>query len=90
MSSTLTARLPDDLAGPLEAYCADSGTTKTEVVVEAVRAYLRTHKRRPTAYELAMQLMAARPDIGKGLPQVQAADAKRILREKFRAKARGH
>ena len=88
MPSTLTARLPDDIATPLGDLCADRGTTKTELVITALREYLDKHKPRPTAYELAMQILASYPAAEKGLPQIQAVDAKKILRAKFSAKAR--
>lgn len=88
MPSTLTARLPDDIATPLDHLCADMGATRTELVIAALRDYLDKHKPRPTAYELAMQILAAYPGASQGLPQVQAKDAKKILREKFRARAR--
>ena len=84
MSSSLTARLPQDIAVPLSAYCADAGLSRTEVVVDALREYLARHKPRPTAYELALPLIPAR-----GLPHIQARDAKRILREKFKARSGG-
>ena len=84
MSSTLTARLPEDIAAPLESYCADVGASKTEVVVSALREYLSKRKPRPTAYELALPLIPVR-----GLPNIQARDAKRILREKFKARSGG-
>ena len=79
MSSTVTARLPDDIAASLENYCADVGASKTEVVLSALREYLGKHRPRPTAYELALPLIPAR-----GLPKVQARDAQRILREKIK------
>lgn len=84
MSPPLTARLPQDIAVSLRAYCADAGLSKTEVVVNALREYLARHKPRPTAYELALPLIPAR-----GLPHIQARDAKRILREKIKARAGG-
>ena len=79
MSSSLTARLPDDIAEPLADYCEDAGVSKSVVVVSALREFLATHKPRPTAYELALPLI---PE--QGLPHLQAKDAKRVLREKFR------
>lgn len=88
MPSILTARLPDDVSAPLQHLSADMGATKTEVVIAALRDYFEKHLPRPTAYELAMQVLAASPAANKGLPHIQAADAKSILREKFRAKAR--
>ncbi len=87
MPSTLTARLPDDVSVQLQNLSADMGATKTEVVIAALHDYFEKHKPRPTAYELAMQVLAACPAASQGLPHIQAQDAKRILREKFRARA---
>ncbi len=88
MPSTLNARMPDDITLRLGDLCTDRGATKTELVIAALREYLDKYKPRPTAYELAMALLAAHPAAQAGLPQIQATDAKKILREKFRAKAR--
>ena len=84
MSSSLTARLPDDIARPLKHYCEDAGVSKTVVVVSALREFLATHKPRPTVYELALPLIPK-----AGLPHLQAKDIKHMLREKFRASSRG-
>jgi hypothetical protein len=88
MSSPITARLPPDLAAALATYCVDAGISRTTVLVSALREYLATHKPRPTAYQLAMQVLAEYGD-EPGLPAVQARDAKRILRDRLRQRSRG-
>lgn len=81
MSSTLTARLPEELSTPLASYCADAGITKTELVVRALRDYLTRHKPRPTAYELAMQCIAE-----AGTETIDSRDINKLKRKHFRDK----
>ena len=83
MSVSFSTRLSLGIAKPFVAYCDDAGLTKSEVMARALSEFLATHKPRPTAYELALPLIPK-----EGLPHLQAKDAKRILREKFRASAR--
>ena len=54
----ISTRLPADVALPLGAYCDGEGLSKSEVIVRALREFLASHKPRPTAYELAVQVLA--------------------------------
>ena len=86
-TSPITARLPNEVAGRLANYCATAGLSRTTVLVNALREFLAAHQPQPTAYQLAMELLKRYGD-EPGLPHIQARDAKHILREKMRKKAR--
>ena len=87
MTSPITARLPNEVAARLADYCAAAGSSRTTVLVNALREFLAAHQPRPTAYQLAMELLK-RYDDEPGLPHTQARDARHILREKIRKEAR--
>lgn len=50
---TLTARIPPRVEQALAEYCVQRGITKSEVVVEALEAYLNTAHPSQSSYELA-------------------------------------
>ena len=79
----ISTRLPADVALPLGAYCDSEGVSKSEVVVRALREFLAVHKPRPTAYELAVQILA---DTKAKARRVDSDNINKLKRAHFRDK----
>lgn len=83
MSISFSTRLSLGIAEPFIAYCNDAGLTKSEVMARALSEFLATHKPRPTAYELAMQVLA---ETGTKASRVDSADIDKLKPKYFRDK----
>ena len=79
----ISTRLPADVALPLGAYCDGEGVSKSEVVVRALREFLAVHKPRPTAYELAVQILDGTKARTR---RVDSGDINKLKRAHFRDK----
>jgi hypothetical protein len=81
---TLTVRLPLRVEEQLAQYCAKRRLTKSEAVKLALERLLAEGSGAPSAYELGKAGFGADTT---GAREV-ARNTKRLLRERFRAKAR--
>lgn len=80
---TLTVRLPPRVEEELARYCVDRGLTKSQVVKEALERLLARAAGAPTPYDLGAKGFGS-DTTG---PRDVARNTKRLLRERFRAKA---
>ena len=80
---TLTVRLPPRVEEELARYCVSRGLTKSQVVKEALERLLARAAGAPSAYELGAKGFGS-DTTG---PRDVAGSTKRLLRERFRAKA---
>jgi predicted DNA-binding protein len=80
---SVNARLDQDLKELLRAYCERTGSSRSEVLREALTRHLKDKapKTRPTLYSLAEDLIPA-----EGLSGRQSRNVKRIMREHWRGK----
>lgn len=81
---TLTVRLPQRVEEELARYCVSRRLTKSEVVKEALERLLARAAEAPTPYELGAKGFGSDTTAGREV----ARNTKRLLRERFRAKAR--
>ncbi len=81
---TLTVRLPPRVEEELARYCVTRKLTKSEVVKEALERLLARAAEAPTAYELGAKGFGS----DTSGPRDVARHTKRLLRERFRGKAR--
>jgi hypothetical protein len=81
---TLTVRLPPRVEEELKRYCVTRRLTKSQVVKEALEQLLARSADAPTPYELGAKGFGA-DTTG---PRDVARNTKRLLRERFGAKAR--
>jgi predicted DNA-binding protein len=79
----MNARLAGELEALLNEYCERTGSSRSEVMREALATHLKANMRRarPNLYSLAVDLIP--PD---GLPGRQSRDVKRIMSEHWRGK----
>ncbi len=79
----INARLAEELESLLNEYCERTGSSRSDVLREALTKHLRAHKnaKPPSLYSLAADLI---PD--EGLPAPQSRDVKRIMNEHWRGK----
>jgi hypothetical protein len=81
---TVNARLDQDLRELLRAYCERTGSSRSEVLREALARHLKgksAAKTRPTLYSLAEDLIPA-----EGVPNRQSGDVNRIMKAHWRGK----
>ncbi len=80
---TINARLDPDLRELLRAYCERTGSSRSEVLREALARHLKgkSPKTRATLYSLAEDLIPI-----EGLSGRQSRDVKRIMRQHWRGK----
>jgi hypothetical protein len=81
---TLTVRLPPRVEEELARYCVSRRLTKSQVVKEALERLLARAAETPTPYELGARGFGS----DTTAPRDVARNTKRLLRERFRAKAR--
>jgi hypothetical protein len=81
---TLTVRLPPRVEEELKRYCVTRKLTKSQVVKEALEQLLARSVDAPTPYELGAKGFGS----DTTAPRDVARNTKRLLRERFRAKAR--
>lgn len=79
---TLTVRLEPELEDKLEAYCKETGTTKSDVVKQSIAAYLVTRPGQSDAFEIGRDLFGRWGSGRKNL----SAERKQAFREAVRAK----
>ena len=79
----VNARLAGELDALLGEYCARTGSSRSEVMREALATHLKAKMRRarPSLYSLAVDLIPQ-----DGLPERQSRDVKRIMTEHWRGK----
>ena len=79
----LNARLTGELEALLNEYCERTGSSRSEVMREALAMHLKANMRgkRPNLYSLATDLIPP-----AGLPGRQSRDVKRIMTEHWRGK----
>ena len=79
----LNARLTTELEALLSEYCERTGSSRSEVMRDALAVHLKANMRsgRPNLYSLAADLIPP-----KGLPGRQSRDVKRIMTEHWRGK----
>lgn len=67
----------------LDDYCARTGSSRSEVIRDALDRHLRSAQRtkRPNLYDLAADIIPP-----GGIPERQSADVTRIMSEHWRAK----
>lgn len=70
----------------LAEYCARNKVSKSEAVKRALDEFLVTKRGAPSPYELGKDLIG--PHTDETPTEDVARDTKRLLRERFRAKAR--
>ncbi len=80
---TLSVRLPSNIEQQLAAYCAAHKVSKSEAVKCALERFLSAEAPQPTPYELGKDLFGADTTHVGDI----ARHSKRLLRERFRAKA---
>jgi len=80
----LTVRLPLRVEEELKAYCATRRITKSDAVKEALERLLSESASQATPYELGKHGFGADASRGGEI----ARNTKRLIRERFRAKAR--
>lgn len=81
---TLTVRLPPRVEEELQRYCVTRKLTKSQVVKEALEQLLARGADAPTPYELGAKGFGA----DTSGPHDVARNTKRLIRERFRGKAR--
>jgi hypothetical protein len=81
---TLTVRLPPRVEEELTRYCVTRQLTKSQVVKEALEQLLARDADASTPYELGAKGFGSDHSGGRDV----ARNTKRLLRERFRAKAR--
>jgi hypothetical protein len=79
----MNARLAGELEALLNEYCERTGSTRSEVMREALTTHLKANKRRarPNLHSLAADLIPP-----EGLAGCQSRDVKRIMSEHWRGK----
>jgi predicted DNA-binding protein len=79
----MNARLAGELEALLNEYCERTGSSRSEVMREALATHLKANMRRarPNLYSLAVDLIPT-----QGLPGRQSRDVKRIMSEHWRGK----
>ncbi len=79
----INARLAGELKALLNEYCERTGSSRSEVMREALAQHLKANMRRarPNLYSLAADLIPP-----EGLPGRQSRDVKRIMTEHWRGK----
>jgi len=80
---TLTVRLPPRVEEELKRYCLARRMTKSEAVKQALDRLLAQSPSEPSAYDLGKAGFGADRSAGREV----ARNTKRLLRERFRAKA---
>lgn len=79
----MNARLAGELEALLNEYCERTGSSRSEVMREALATHLKANKRRvrPTLHSLAADLIPR-----EGLPGRQSRNVRRIMSEHWRDK----
>jgi predicted DNA-binding protein len=83
----LSVRLDDEESAALQAICAQTGMTKTEVVKVGIMTLAKGQIKRKSAYELAEQLGLVGGFEG---PEDLAENAGKYAKERIREKHRPH
>ena len=79
----MNARLAGELEALLNEYCERTGSSRSEVMREALATHLKANRRRarPNLHSLAADLIPP-----EGLPHRQSHEVKRIMSEHWRGK----
>ena len=83
---TLSVRIPPRVEQDLADYCAKNGLSKSEAVKKALDEFLSAKSNKRSPYELAKDLIA--PHTDEAPFDDVARHTKKLLRERFRGKAR--